>query len=62
MRNQNRISPRASDKLIPKKDEKKPIHELKMTTDLEWWTYVDNLLIKAIENYKEIHIEINGQK
>lgn len=41
------MSPKASDKLIPKKVEKS-IHELKMTTDLEWWTYVDNCLIKAI--------------
>ena len=61
LRKSNTVHPSATDKLLPKND-KKVTKELSMTSDVEWWAFVDNCLIKAIQNYKEITMEINGHK
>ena len=61
LRKSNTVHPLATDKLLPKND-KKVTKELTMTSDVEWWAFVDNCLIKAIQNYKEITMEINGHR
>ena len=46
------------EKLLSQKE--KNALDLKMTTEIDWWVYVDNCLTKAIQNYNSITTKRNG--